>query len=41
VREERILSGARNIKICHDNAKPHVAKIVKTCLENEDDPCGY
>ena len=36
VREERVLSGAKNIKVLHDNANPHVAKIVKTYLENED-----
>ena len=33
--EQRPTSGARNFKILHDNAKPHVAKIVKTFLESE------
>ncbi len=34
VREER--AGAKNIKVLHDNANPHVDKVVKTYLENED-----
>ena len=35
VMEERTKSGVKNMKILHDNAKPHVAKIVKAYLENE------
>ena len=35
VREERPTSGTKNMKILHDNAKPHVAKIVKDYLNNE------
>lgn len=35
VMEERTNSGVKNMKILHDNAKPHIAKIVKTYLENE------
>ena len=35
VREERPTSGSKNIKFLHDNAKPHVAKIVKKYLNNE------
>lgn len=34
VEEQRPSSGAKNIKILHDNAKPHVAKIVKAHLES-------
>jgi histone-lysine N-methyltransferase SETMAR len=35
VTEQRVISGVKNMKILHDNAKPHVAKIVKTYIENE------
>ena len=35
VMEERPTSGMKNMKILHDNAKPHVAKIVKEYLNNE------
>jgi len=35
VMEERPNSGLKNIKILHDNAKSHVAKIVETYLNNE------
>lgn len=35
VREERPTSGSKNMKILHDNAKPHVAKIVKDYLSSE------
>ena len=33
--DQRPSTGAKNLKILHDNAKPHVAKIVKTYLESE------
>jgi len=36
VREERPTSGSKNIKILHDNARPHAAKIVKDYLNDED-----
>ena len=35
VREERPISGSKNVKIFHKNAKRHVAKIVKDYLNNE------
>ena len=35
VREERPTSGSKNVKIFHQNAKTHVAKIVKDYLNNE------
>ncbi len=35
VRGERPTRDSKNIKIWHDNAKPHVAKIVKDYLNNE------
>ena len=35
VKEERINSGMKNMKILHDNEEPHVAKIVKKYLDDE------
>jgi len=35
VTEQRVLSGVKHMKILHDHARPHVAKIFKTYLENE------
>ncbi len=35
VKQQRIRSGLANMKILHDNAKPHVAKTVKNYLESE------
>ena len=36
VMEERPTSGLKNMKILHDNAKPHVAKIVKKYLQDQN-----
>ena len=34
--EARPTSGLNNMKILHDNAKPHVAKIVKKYLQDQN-----
>ena len=35
IKEQRPNSGVKNIKILHDNARPHVKQTVKTYLESE------
>ena len=35
VREQKVISGVKSMKILHDNARPHTAKLVKTYLQEE------